>query len=179
MYDSNLWKYVNYNLIPKVWFFRTFSCTVTCPVRYIPTSRCPKAEKSTTESCFPPPSLRDLRGAIIVAGRKNFATEVKQSLEAEIKKRGRGRERTKRERERERERERDRETEGHRNRGGFPASTVIRVTTSLRDSVRSCRAAFLCSTVWTRLIINTRIRFWKSARPGCSGKGTFLNYGFG
>lgn len=115
--------------------------------------------------------LRDLRGAIIVAGRKNFATEVKQSLEPEIKKEGPGRGAGK---------ERNGGTQKPGLCPGFDRNKGDRL--SLRDSVRFCGAALLCSPVWTRLIINTRIRFWKT-RPGwwvgVGAKGTFLNYGIG
>lgn len=107
IYDSSFWRNMSTLILCRRRdFFRTFSCAVTCPVAlhlYVVRRQ---------ESPQPNPvfllHLRDLRGAIIVAGRKNFATEVKQSLEAEIKKRGRGRERT------EKERQRDIET------GGFP-----------------------------------------------------------
>jgi len=89
---------------------RIFSCVVTCPVRCIsPSSEGRKVV--CNRILFFLFHLRDLRGAIIVAGWKNFATEVKQSLEAEIKKRG---EDGKRERERETEKCRDIGT------GGFP-----------------------------------------------------------
>lgn len=82
--------------------------------------------------------LRDLRGAIIVAGRKNFATEVKQSLEAEIKKRARedGK------REKETEKRRDIETGGC---PGFDRNKGDHLPPRLR-SLLPC-AAFLCSTV--------------------------------
>lgn len=93
--------------------------------------------------------IRDLRGAIIVAGRKNFATEVKQSLEAEIKKKGGGGRRRE-------DAEGRAVTEGNSGGGGRKGGrvpTVIRVTKpsfSLRagSTFRSCRArrrSSLCS----------------------------------
>lgn len=93
MYDFSFWK-ITYNktliLLPKTRFFRTFSCTATC---IVDTLLHPYVVVRRQESPQPNPvfllHLHDLRGAIIVAGRKNFATEVKQSLEAEIKKRTR------------------------------------------------------------------------------------------
>jgi len=101
-------------------------------------SACPKAKLSKPNPVFLF-HLGDLRGAIIVAGRKNFATEVKQSLEAEIKKRGtedpavRGMGRGGGgggEREREREKQRDIQKPAAAA-GVSPGSTVIRVTIPL------------------------------------------------
>lgn len=55
-----------------------------------------------------------------------------------------------------------------RERKSGDGSTVIRVTNFPLTPFAS-----LCSTVWTRLIINTHIRFWKT-RLGVSGWETFF-----
>jgi len=75
-------------LCQRIRFFRMFSHIVTCPA--VSLRRVVQRQESPQPNPVFLLHLRDLRGAIIVAGWKNFATEVKQSLEAEIKKRGRG-----------------------------------------------------------------------------------------
>lgn len=65
-------------------------------------------------------------------------------------------------------RTRDAEKQSERERESGDGSTVIRVTNFPLTPFAS-----LCSTVWTRLIINTHIRFWKT-RLGVSGWETFF-----